>query len=253
MKINESIGIAYSGIRKNSGETARQNVPKELEKKMGQYKDTLSISRTGQESVRHLSSVNSMNYVNRFEKEVTDIFAKEETNGNDRSDSFEHHVNRMAAAYEKMKNSIDQKYAAEGREPEYYVSETGKIEELTKEKELAMLDMAYKNHSTFMAASTEIWAGLQDFAPSVVYHKGGEQPVSEKKESHTADSGEKGAIRDMAYQAFLSAIQPDNQKLLQQYSGDWKALRFRLDISEGDRKMLNRIWDLSGQEQGDSD
>lgn len=39
MKINESIGIAYSGIRQNSGEKARQNVPKELEKKMGQYKD----------------------------------------------------------------------------------------------------------------------------------------------------------------------------------------------------------------------
>lgn len=253
MKINESIGIAYSGIRQNSGEKARQNVPKELEKKMGQYKDTLSISRTGQESVRHLSSVNSMNYVNQFEKEVTDIFAKEEANGNDRSDTFEHHVNRMAAAYEKMKNSIDQKYAAEGREPEYYVAETGKIEELTKEKELAMLDMAYKNHSNFMAASTEIWAGLQDFTPSVVYHKGGEQPVSEKKENHTGGAEEKGAVRDMTYQAFLSAIQPDNQKLLQQYTGDWRALRFRLDISQGDRKMLNRIWDLSRQQWGGSD
>ena len=56
-------------------------------------------------------------------------------------------------------------------------------------------------------------------------------------------SKEKGVIQNSAYQAFLSAIQSDNQKLSQQYSGDWKDLRLNLNVSDGDRKMLNGIWD----------
>ena len=35
-------------------------------------------------------------------------------------------------------------------EPEYYVTESGKIEELTKEKELDMLNQAYETHRNFM-------------------------------------------------------------------------------------------------------
>lgn len=53
----------------------------------------------------------------------------------------------------------------------------------------------------------------------------------------------KGIIKNVAYQAFLSAIEPDNQKLSQQYSGDWKDLRLNLNVSEDDRKILNGIWD----------
>ncbi len=74
-----------------------------------------------------------MDYQNRFEKEVTDIFVKEDTESV-KSDSFEHHVNRMATAYNKMKNSIEEKYAEQDYELEYYVTESGKIEELTKKK-----------------------------------------------------------------------------------------------------------------------
>ena len=43
------------------------------------YTDTVSISKTGQERFRYLSSVSSMDYQNRFEREVTDIFVKEDT------------------------------------------------------------------------------------------------------------------------------------------------------------------------------
>ena len=188
MKIYNNTNITYSAIEHNSRKNTKQNVPADLEKKMTQYTDTLSISKTGQESFRHLSSVSSMDYQNRFEKEVTDIFVKEDTESV-KTDSFEHHVNRMAEAYNKMKNSIEEKYAEQDYEPEYYVTESGKIEELTKEKELDMLNQAYEN------------------------------------------------------QAFLSAIQSDNQKLSQQYSGDWKDLRLNLNVSDGDRKMLNGIWD----------
>lgn len=171
---------------------------------------------------------------------------KEDTEGV-KIDSFEHHVNRMAAAYNKMKNGIEEKYASEDYEPEYYVTESGKIEELTKEKELDMLNQAYENHSDFMATSTEIWSELQDFTPTVTYHKGGgqaeqEQSKGEGKEIATKPET-KGVIKNAAYQAFLSAIQPDNQKLSQQYSGDWKDLRLNLNVSDGDRKILNGIWD----------
>ena len=189
---------------------------------MTQYIDTLSISKTGQEIFKHLSSVSSMDYVDRFENEVTEVFAKEDTTQGVKSDTFEHHVNRMAEA-------------------------SGKIEELTKEKELDMLNQAYENHSNFMATSTEIWSELQDFTPSVVYHKGSEQTANEQNigenQENTAKSKEKGVIQNSAYQAFLSAIQSDNQKLSQQYSGDWKDLRLNLNVSDGDRKMLNGIWD----------
>lgn len=248
MKINHHIGNTYSKIELNGRKQTQQNVSADLEKKMTQYRDTLSISKTGQESFKHLSSVNSSDYLNRFEKEVTDIFVQESTDEDVKSDSFEHHVNRIAAAYDKMKNSIEKKYATEGRKPEYYVTDDGKIEELTKEKELDMLDKAYKSHSNFMAASTEIWSELQDFTPSVVYQKGNgqtgnKQSVSENNEKDTARSEEKGVIRDMAYRAFLSAIQPGNQKLSQQYSGDWRELRLNLDLADSDRKILNGIWD----------
>ena len=246
MKIYNNTNITYSAIEQNSRKNTKQNIPADLEKKMTQYTDTLSISKTGQESFRHLSSVSSMDYQNRFEKEVTDIFVKEDTESV-KTDSFEHHVNRMAEAYNKMKNSIEEKYAAQDYEQEYYVTESGKIEELTKEKELDMLNQAYENHSNFMATSTEIWSELQDFTPSVVYHKGSEQTANEQNigenQENTARSKENGVIQNSAYQAFLSAIQSDNQKLSQQYSGDWKDLRLNLNVSDGDRKMLNGIWD----------
>ena len=225
MKIYNNMNITYSAIEQNSRKNTKQNIPADLEKKMTQYTDTLSISKTGQEIFKHLSSVSFMDYVNRFENEV----------------------NRMATAYNKMKNSIEEKYAAQDYEQEDYVTESGKIEELTKEKELDMLNQAYENHSNFMATSTEIWSELQDFTPSVVYHKGSEQTANEQNigenQENTARSKENGVIQNSAYQAFLSAIQSDNQKLSQQYLGDWKDLRLNLNVSDGNRKMLNGIWD----------
>ena len=246
MKIYNNQGITYSAIEQNSREHTKQNAPADLEKKMTQYKDTVSISKTGQESFKHLSSVSSMEYQNRFEKEITDIFAKEDTEGV-KTDSFEHHVNRMAAAYNRMKNEIEKKYVSEGYAPEYYVTESGKIEELTKEKEMDMLNQAYENHSNFMAASTEIWSELQGFTPTVTYHKASgqaEQEPSKGEGKETATKPEtKGVIKNAAYQAFLSAIQPENQSLSKQHSGDWRDLRLNLNVSENDRKMLNGIWD----------
>ena len=60
MKIYNNMNITYSAIEHNSRKNTKQNVPVDLEKKMTQYTDTVSISKTGQESFRHLSSVSSM-------------------------------------------------------------------------------------------------------------------------------------------------------------------------------------------------
>ena len=67
MKIYNNTNITYSAIEHNSRKNTKQNVPADLEKKMTQYTDTLSISKTGQEIFKHLSSVSFMDYVNRFE------------------------------------------------------------------------------------------------------------------------------------------------------------------------------------------
>ncbi len=62
-----------------------------------------------------------------------------------------------------------------------------------------MLNQAYENHSNFMATSTEIWSELQDFTPSVVYHKESEQTANEQNigenQENTAKSKEKGVIK----------------------------------------------------------
>lgn len=62
MKIYNNTNITYSAIEHNSRKNTKQNFPADLEKKMTQYTDTVSISKTGQERFRYLSSVSSMDY-----------------------------------------------------------------------------------------------------------------------------------------------------------------------------------------------
>ena len=130
--------------------------------------------------VRRLSSVSSFGYCNDYEKIlselsngcVSDEFVTEnyslekvdalkskfEFQDEVKTDSFDCHVNKMVSAYNLMKDAIEDKYANPDRKLEYYVADDGSMQELTKEKELEMLDKAYEKHSIFMATSTEIWA-----------------------------------------------------------------------------------------------
>jgi len=136
------MNITYSAIEQNSRKNTKQNIPADLEKKMTQYTDTLSISKTGQEIF--LQCCFSFCYM-LLPFCLHDV----------------------------------QKYLT-SPPVSYLPLQIGKIEELTKEKELDMLNQAYENHSNFMATSTEIWSELQDFTPSVVYHKGSEQTANEQ-------------------------------------------------------------------------
>lgn len=157
------------------------------------------IQRDIPEDVKHLSSVSTYEYVKSFESALA-----EQAKG-DGKDCFTYHVNKMVSVYNEMRSGIEEKYSDTSRETaEYYVADNGNIEELTLEKELGMLDKAYENHSKLMAASTEIWSGFI----------GSETDIA------------KGEVRDLAYQAFMSA----------KASGE-------MDISSDASDKLNDIWD----------
>lgn len=153
----------------------------------------------------------------------------EETEGA-KTDTFDSYVNKMASAYQLLKDRIEEKYAASGAGKEYYTAEDGSTQELTKEKELEMLDKAYETHSRFMAANTQIWSELQDFKAQTVYHSGG----SEK---------EAAAVKEQAYYAFMDAVSEKNGGRLKQEKGSLNQFRLDLGISPSARNTLNGIWD----------
>ena len=222
------------------------------------------------EDIRHLSSVSSYGYISDFEKALSDlgkgnvsgeyltrayeedieqIAAKFEEEDREKTDSFDRHINKAVAVYNMMRERIEAKYADSQREMEYYVSDHGEMEELTKERELEMLDKAYEKHSLFMATSTEIWSDLQDFTPTVVYHKDskqseGEQFVNESRQEEVTEHSEKGQIKDMVSKAFMSAISNENRMSLSKHEGSLNHFKLNLGISVSERDRLNGIWDF---------
>ena len=153
----------------------------------------------------------------------------EETEGA-KTDTFDSYVNKMASAYQLLKDRIEEKYAASGGGKEYYTAEDGSTQELTKEKELEMLDKAYETHSRFMATNTQIWSELQGFKAQTVYHSGG----SEK---------EAAVVKEQAYRAFMGAVSEKNGGRLKQEKGSLSQFRLDLGISPSARNALNGIWD----------
>ncbi len=153
----------------------------------------------------------------------------EETEGA-KTDTFDSYVNKMASAYQLLKDRIEEKYAASGGGKEHYTAGDGSTQELTKEKELEMLDKAYETHSRFMAANTQIWSELQGFKAQTVYHSGG----SEK---------EAAAVKEQAYHAFMDAVSEKNGGRLKQEKGSLSQFRLDLGISPSARNALNGIWD----------
>ena len=153
----------------------------------------------------------------------------EETEGA-KTDTFDSYVNKMASAYQLLKDRIEEKYAASGGGKEYYTAGDGSTQELTKEKELEMLDKAYETHSRFMATNTQIWSELQGFKAQTVYHSGG----SEK---------EAAAVKEQAYHAFMDAVSEKNGGRLKQEKGSLNQFQLDLGISLSARNTLNGIWD----------
>lgn len=168
---------------------------------------------------------------------VDALKARFEENEGTRTDTFDSYVNKMASAYQLMKDRIEEKYAAPDREKEYYIEMDGSAQEMTKEKELEMLDKAYETHSRFMAVSTQIWSELSRFKAQIVYHSG-----AAETEAPAAKNRSTG-VKEHAYSAFMSAINKENSGLLRHEKGNLNQLRLNLGISSSARANLNRIWD----------
>lgn len=139
-----------------------------------------------------------------------------------KTDTFDSYVNKMASAYQLLKDRIEQKYAASGGGKEYYTAEDGSTQELTKERELEMLDKAYETHSRFMATNTQIWSELQGFKAQTVYHSGG----SEKEA--TAVKKQSEGVKEQSYHAFMDAVSGRNSGRMKQEKGSLN--QFRLDL-----------------------
>ena len=232
---------------------------KALQNKMAAFAKTGTATE-----VRRLSSVSSFGYCNDYEKIlselsngsvsdefVTENYSKEKVDAlkskfefqeEVKTDSFDCHVNKMVSAYNLMKDAIEDKYANPDRELEYYVADDGSMQELTKEKELEMLDKAYEKHSIFMATSTEIWADLKDFQPQITYSSNTGQAATGETQTIQSDY-KKNEIKNQAYQAFLSAISGENRNMLLQEQGNLNHLKLNLSISSSARTQINSIWD----------
>ncbi|MBR5596312.1 MAG: hypothetical protein IKW30_02770 [Lachnospiraceae bacterium] len=248
--------------KKESGSSYDVAVISEEGKKALENKMLVFSQQRSKDVVGHLSPISSYGYMNDFEKalsdlgkenisgeymtgdyekEVVDIAIQFEIEEGKKTDSFDCHVNKTVSVYNLMREKIEEKYSDSEKETEYYVSYNGKIEELTKEIEIEMLDQVYANHSTFIATSTEIWAGLQDYTPTVIYHKGGNKQVIN---DDVAEHSEKGKIKDMVLKAFMSAVSDENRNTLEQQEGSLRHFKLDLGVSSSARNMLNGIWDF---------
>lgn len=217
---------------KNSVPNQRQSDRVDIseEGRMALREKVSAIGRTGQnEDIKKLSSVNFVNsgIMNDFEKIMSELGggavsndlvskdysqesvdmlkAKFEKEEGTRTDTFDSYINKMASAYQLMKDRIEEKYAVTDRQKEYYVAADGSTQELTKEKELEMLDNAYETHSRLMATSTQIWSELQDFKVQINYHSSSSE--TEKSETKNQNAG----VKEQAYNAFMSAIRRENR------------------------------------------
>ena len=196
------------------------------------------INRLGAEDIRgKLSSVSSMAVMNDFERIMSELNC-----GNAKEENvFDQHVNQMVSTYNLMKDSIEDKYAVPNRKQEYYVADDGSVQELTKEIELEMLDKAYKNHSIFMASSTQIWSELQDFKVQITYQSNSGTTAQVKT---STGREEKTDIKGLAYRAFMSALRTGNSELSNKQAGNSSSIQPDLGISPQERNLLNRIWNF---------
>lgn len=141
-----------------------------------------------------------------YEKAVAAEQREKVTTGN-----FDRHADKMVSAYQKMRSEIEEKYADENQK-----------------QQLELLDKAYESHSKLMAEHTEKMYDLRNFTPQITWHSNGStadrQMQAAPEKLVLSGQYERGAVRNQAYDAFMSAIGKGSQ-----------APQSRTD--------LNRIWD----------
>ena len=199
-----------------------------------------AIGHIGQAGdIKELAFISSGSYgiMNDFEKTMSELNVEFEKEEGTKTNTFDSYVNKMTAAYQLMKDHIEEKYTMPDHQKEYYTADDGSMQELTREKELEMLDKAYEIHSGFMATSTQIWSELQDFKVQTDYHSNETEVEASITKSQNVE------IKDQAYNAFMSAINDENTGLLKHKEGNLNNLHLNLGISSSARNILNGIWD----------
>ena len=127
---------------------------------------------------------------------------------------FEEHVTSFAMAYQELKDEIHKKYSA-GAPAQIATNQNGEEYVMTEEEEMAMLDEAYKNITTFMSTTARVVAE-------------GRARRGELPDDLTEEVEKKAA---MAYEKAISErnLQAIKEKLENQNSEKESVLDFGLD------------------------
>lgn len=208
------------------------------------------------EKIRKLSPINSYTYMRDFQETLSspEIKALFKDDNGVKNNSFDKYASKMALTYDRMLSKIEEKYSVPDRETEYFLTEGGGIEELTKEKEIDMLNQSYERHSTFIASSMAIWKGLQDFNVNISYtYRSEEIRYSSEKNSYYGNDNKKillsnsaksnNYITKWAYSAFMSAIGNENLNLIHNIHDNADNIKLDLGLTGEQRNELNLMLD----------
>lgn len=95
-----------------------------------------------------LSNISSQYYVDAFGEKLI---------ASEKSKDMDAYFQKMKTIHNEMQEKIEEKYDNSEQEEVYFISKSGGIELLTKDKELEMLDSAYESHKSLMLNSLKIW------------------------------------------------------------------------------------------------
>ena len=114
-----------------------------LEEKMPKFHDNTMPHIT-----EKLSNISPQSYVDMF---------GEKLQATEKSEDMDAFFVKMQLLHEELQKEIESKYDNSKQEDIYFVSLTGDVEKLTKEKELELLRFAYESHKELMTNSMKIW------------------------------------------------------------------------------------------------
>ncbi len=211
----DSVDISGEGrraLKKKMSETRRMEQTRDMEKLSPVSSGASGIMNDFEKIMSELGGGSvSDEFVTKdySQAEVDALKVRFDSKEGEKTDTFDSYVNKMAGAYQLLKD---------------------RIEKNGNTQELEMLNQAYETHSRFMATNTQIWGELQGFRAQTVYH-------SSDAQKETAD------VKEQAYHAFMSAVSEENIGLLEQEKGSLNHIRLDLGISSFERNALNGIWD----------
>lgn len=138
-------------ISEHNPETAKKNdevcISEEgklaLEEKMAETRDAVLPHIQGK-----ISNIRRQYYVDKFGEKLI---------ATEKSKDMDAYFQKMKTMHEEMQDEIERKYENSKQEDVYFISQNGVIEELTKDKEMELLNFAYDSHKSLVLNSMKIW------------------------------------------------------------------------------------------------